>query len=97
MSVKSKSRTLGRMIRRVTGVPLPICMGIGKMVVQCKYEGDIVEKFPEVVKREHFTCGDRCCSYEKYQIVGPKGILHADYRLSVENITKEYKLSQVTF
>ena len=48
MSIKSKGRTYGRMIRRCTGLPLPVSMQIGKMVAQ--NQNGSVSTFETVMK-----------------------------------------------
>ncbi len=90
MSVKSKGRRLGRMIRRITGLPLPTCMGIGKMVAQGKDEYDIEQKFPAHFTRSMWRCGDGCCSGSKFALKGPRGTIDAEYGFGERDITYEY-------
>lgn len=90
MSIKSKGRRIGRMIRTITGSPFPICMKIGKMVAQGVYEADISNKFPDVFTSTRFECGDGCCSGPRYSIAGPRGSICADYLLGESAIEKEY-------
>jgi len=91
MSVKSKGRALGRMIRRVTGLPLPTCMRIGKLVAQCTPEFHIMQKFPGVITSREAGC--ECCSHNIYSVKGPKGTLECEYGLWEDRITKEYNIT----
>lgn len=89
MSVKSKGRKLGRMLRQVTGLPLPVCMKVGKMVAQGKSEYDIERKFPETFKiGSNSSC--ECCSYPTFTMEGPKGSVEGNYYFSAACIEKEY-------
>lgn len=90
MSIKSKGRTYGRKVRRCTGLPLPICMKIGKMVAQGASAYQFVEKFPTYFKAEGWQCGDRCCGGTRYTLTGPKGSIEGDYGFDEEDIRKEY-------
>lgn len=69
MSLKSKSRSLGRTIRRLTGVKLPVAMKVAKLIVRDRaydVSYDLLQAVP-------FTCGMDCCGPEGYYLVGPKG------------------------
>lgn len=101
MSIKSKGRKLGRMVRRLTGLPLPIAMKIGKMVAQDKNAEDIQIKFPDILTIKQYVCGDKCCSYPIYTLTGPRDNFQANYFLNERAITTELlvreKLSKVPF
>lgn len=89
MSIKSKGRRIGRMIRRLTGLELPIAMKIGKMISQKKLESEMVARFPGVMESYIHNCADGCCSYPVYTIKGKRYSLSLNYRLSEEKIAKE--------
>lgn len=93
MSVKSKGRRIGRMIRRATGLSLPVAMKIGKMVAQNRDGTEIADKC-SAVSVQHFVCGDRCCSYPIFVVTGPKGNIVTDYALSEADIIKDVGSSQ---
>lgn len=78
------------MVRRITGLPLPICMKVGKLAAQGTYAGDFVAKLPTYFKAEGWQCGDRCCGGTRYTLTGPKGSIESDYGFHEEDITKEY-------
>ena len=84
--IKSKGRSIGRVIRRATGIPLPIAMRIGRMIAQDRYVGDIEARFPEVLSSTVYTCGDKCCSYPKFLLKGPKGVIQTEYELTETRI-----------
>ena len=94
MSIKSKSRTLGRMIRRLTGLPLPDAMKIGKMVAQNKPEYDIKDKFPKIFDIHHDRSGQQCYSYSTYYLTGPKGTIEAEHSFNEMVIEKEFRISE---
>lgn len=89
MSVKSKARGLGRMIRRLTGLELPIAMKLGKKIIQGKDTSDLIPIFPDIVS---FIPGCSCCGRQS-QIKGPKGSIEGF--ASLDNlIVREYKIKQ---
>jgi len=90
--IKYKARRLGRMIRRITGLPFTTCMGIGKAIAQGKYEYDIAAKYPEAYVIDSMRCGDGCCSYSNHTIRGPRGSISEQYGVGASNITREYEL-----
>lgn len=88
MTIKSKSRQVGRMIRQMTGLCLPVAQKLGKAIVQEKTTSDILTKFPMVKKRES---GCDCCGTDIFTIEGPKGALQTEgLYLRVEYIEKEF-------
>jgi hypothetical protein len=93
MSIKSKARTIGRKIRRITKLPLPMCMSIGKMVAQRKDAKAIERKYPEHFSIEPYKCGDKCCSFDVCLLRGPNGNLSTDYDFSEWRIEREYRLT----
>ena len=92
MSIKSKTRVMGRMLRRATGLSLPVCMQIGKMVVQGKPEYEIMAKHPTIFFTRYFQCGDKCCNYPIYTLKGKTQHIITEYSFSAQNITKEYNI-----
>lgn len=91
MTIKSQSRTLGRMIRRMTGIPLPTAMKIGRMAAQLTGGIAIQERFPEAFTATVVRCGDdNCCSWPEYTVIGNKGKLITTYDFSPEKIKKEF-------
>ena len=91
MSIKSKGRTLGRMVRRITGLPLPICMKVGKMVAQGVCHWDLPKKFPTHFQTQYWQCGDKCCGSTRYTLTGPKGSISDDWGFGERSITSEYE------
>lgn len=69
MSLKSKTRSLGRIIREKTGVKLPIAMRVAHLIVRDR-AWDIPS---ELLTAIPFWCGWDCCGNEYYALVGPKG------------------------
>lgn len=67
MSIKSQSRSLGRIIRRLTGNHLTVSMRLGKMIVQNKTAAEIIDAFPDVVHYYQFA--------DRYMVHGPKSNL----------------------
>lgn len=96
MSIKSKGRKIGRMIRRMTGLHLITCMHIGKMVAQGKPETDIQKKYSDIFTSHLYRCGDQCCAYTVYTLKGSKGHVSCDYSFSENALVKEYDLHQRT-
>jgi hypothetical protein len=102
MSIKSKGRTYGRMIRRCTGLPLPISMQIGKMVAQNRnftlstfdLVTKIKEKFPEYFQATHYEQGCGCCIGMKYVLTGPKGVIKSSQSFDYDTIQEHYKKIQ---
>lgn len=90
MSIKSKARSCGRMLRRITGLPLPIAMKIGKCIAQGKLSSDIVRKFPEVISSTVYRCGDGCCSYPRYEVKGPKSTWECRYDMTERRLNSDY-------
>jgi hypothetical protein len=90
MSVKSKGRRLGRMVRRVTGIPLPVAMSIGKRVAQGKGDYELIEKFPQYFSKESRGC--TCCGPET-TLKGPRGSI-VGYAFGEHTIVKEYDLTE---
>jgi propanediol utilization protein len=76
MSIKSEGRRLGRNIRRITGIPLPVSLRMGKMIAQDKHFSEFKEKFPDNVIHDTSFCGPgKCCVYSTITFVGPRGSL----------------------
>jgi hypothetical protein len=74
-TLKKQSRTIGKLIRKATGLPLPVCMRAGHKVV--RGEGLEVKNASwasEHVKEEIRRCGDGCCVEWDVFLVGPKGM-----------------------
>ncbi len=93
MTIKSHSRTIGRMIRRMTGIELPRAMKIGKLVAQGVFVGDIASRFPEVTTRID-CCGDGCCSIPRYTVTGPRDRFQVEYDFSFATISREHASHQ---
>lgn len=87
MTIKSQGRKLGRMIRRLTGLPLPIAMSIGKHTARHGSAFDLIHKYPDIITQEQ-VC--ECCGYET-KLTGPKGYIQAPYITSA-SIEKEYRI-----
>lgn len=90
MSIKSQGRKLGRMIRKVTGLELPIAMKLGKMVAQSKSDHEMMARFPDVVSKEKNFC--ECCGPQTV-LTGPKGSIH-DWSISERAIAKELRIRE---
>ena len=76
MKVKYKSRKLGRMIRRLTGLHLQTSMRIGKYIVQKK--PSLEYSFPDEIKlkcdnEEEYDLNQQTQGISTYIISGPKG------------------------
>lgn len=90
MSIKSRARRLGRMIRRITGIHLPTAMKIGKLVAQGR-ESSIKEKFPELCE---VLTKCQCCG-PTFILSGKKGSIESGvYCLTENSIVKEYGFFQ---
>lgn len=74
MTTKKRARALGKKIRSITGLPLPIAMRFGKLIVRGR-EWDAMEnpKLKDHIKHESFPCGAQCCGSRGPVIRGPKG------------------------
>lgn len=74
MTIKKQARAKGKEIRRITGLPLPVCMRAAKLIVRDR-RYDILGKkiFNEHVTSVPFWCGYECCGTKGYILVGPKG------------------------
>ncbi len=94
MTIKSRGRSLGRIIRRLSGLPLPIAMKLGKMVAQEKTESEMAEKFPDFFSMRTYRCGDGCCVYPIYTLKGKRGPFDFEYSFGEGIIQKEYEISQ---
>jgi hypothetical protein len=72
-TLKAQGRTLGKLIRKETGLALPLAMRAAKLIVRGR-EWDISSelRFPR-----YFGCGPECCGFEGWVLRGPKG----DYKL----------------
>lgn len=90
MSIKSKSRKIGRMIRRITGIHLTTAMKIGKMVAQNKSEYEIMAKHPDLFQIKLDRCGDGCCSWSSHILRGPKSNIESRYTFNESDIVFEY-------
>lgn len=96
MSIKSKGRKLGRLIRRLTGIKFPIAMKIGKMIAQDKSGQEMVKSFPqhlEFVSAQHGDC--LCCSglYD-IRVKGPKGSVIGEGSYLTEGSLEKEKFSR---
>lgn len=71
MTAKKRRMKLGKVIRRETGLPLPVCMTAAKMIDRDKGEElqwtAATEEFVQSIK-----CGDGCCCFGR-ELVGPRG------------------------
>jgi hypothetical protein len=93
MSIKSEARSLGRMIRRVTGLKLPVAMALGKMVAQDKTGDEMNKKFPAQVEFKSRDTDCPCCSSEmETTIRGPRGFIVGGYQITKATITKEFRI-----
>jgi hypothetical protein len=88
MSIKSNGRRLGRMVRRITGLPLPVAMKIGKMVAQSKSDFEMMEKFPGIVALQKHYC--ECCG-PQFILKGPRGSMQ-DWVISENSIARELRI-----
>ena len=68
-TLKAQGRTLGKLIRRETGLPLPIAMRAAKLIVRGR-QWDISD---EIRLPRWFGCGPDCCGFAGYKLVGPRG------------------------
>lgn len=92
MTIKSKSRSCGRMIRSLTGMPFAIAMRLGRMIVQKRLDYDIRVKFPDHFKCEVTNCGDGCCSYLDFVLIGERSVKFSE-GVTFEDI--QAKFSQI--
>ena len=93
MSIKSEGRKVGRMIRKLTGMELPIAMKIGKRIAQSKSEFDLVQEFPKNVTSRYSQCGDGCCHYSVYTLVGKRNVSF-DYGISPRDLEKKIVVNE---
>lgn len=74
MTTKKKARALGKKIRFITGLPLPIAMQFGKLIVRGReWDAMTKEALKSHIKGENFPCGASCCGFRGNIIRGPKG------------------------
>lgn len=66
---KSQGRKLGKLIRKETGLPLPIAMRAAKLIVR----GRVWDIVSEHRVPRFFDCGPDCCGFKGYVLSGPKG------------------------
>lgn len=96
MSIKSKGRKIGRMVRKVTGIKLPTAMKIGKLIAQDR-EFELTDKFPEFCSKQKEFC--ECCG-PRTVLKGPRGSV-ADWCITESVLAREIrileKISQVPF
>lgn len=76
MTRKKRIRKLGKEIRKVTGIKLPVAMMAAKLIVQERhFDLQYHETTRADVHQLPFWCGWECCGGSgKFQLVGPKGI-----------------------
>ncbi len=85
-TVKKRARNRGKVIRRETGLPLPVCMRAAKLIERgrgCDIIYGILNTetnvrafapiFEGVVKANYFSCGAECCGSNGYKLKGPRG------------------------
>jgi hypothetical protein len=93
MSVKSDSRKCGRMIRRLTKMPLPIAMRLGRMVVKRVPSYEFRDKFSEHVKIDcrmgSYDCEDYVRDF-KITFIGETEVTFLDY-VSLDKIRETYE------
>jgi hypothetical protein len=76
-TLKKRGRDLGKIIRRETGVPLPVAMQAGKLLVRDR-RYDIIYDGKSIFAgytRSVVYC--ECCGPDHHLLVGPRG----EYRL----------------
>lgn len=71
MTSKKFAMKLGKEIRRVTGLKLPVAQGIAKQFMRCDYR--LAEKYPDNIKVEHYRAEDDLDDNWGYVVYGPKG------------------------
>jgi len=88
MTAKKRRKLLGKKIRKVTGLKLPIAMQAAKLIDKGDYtvmvygrrtpdnEWRVPVEFIGLVKTAFFPCGPECCGSNGYDLIGPKGKFH---------------------
>lgn len=89
MSIKSQARKIGRMVRKVTGIKLPVAMKMGKLIAQGK-EFDLVNKFPEFVSKQTEFCD--CCGPQTV-LRGPRGSV-IGWVISESTLGREIRINE---
>lgn len=73
-TLKKQSYQLAKRIRKATGLKLPIAMLAGKFITRGRgYELRLHPATQEFVKSIMFCCGEECCGWKGFALVGPKG------------------------
>lgn len=73
-TMKKKGRDLGKKIRKVTGLKLPIAMQFGKAIVRGnEWHAMQKESLKPYITHKMFPCGPQCCGSMGPVITGPKG------------------------
>lgn len=91
MSIKSEGRTIGRLIRKLTGLSLPIAQKLGRGIAQGKTT-ELESKFSNSFKIRREVCENKCCAYSIFTVIGPNNHVECEYYISVEKLSQEMKM-----